>query len=265
MDEGRKPSADALAAAHTVASRVHERDAQVRRLFIERRSIDTTPPLTLMLRGGRGGSVRLRLYLSLLWFAANPPYDVTYPARAWAVLLDLPDAQGAGARRVTAAFTWLAKNKFVELQPRPGMPSEVTLLHESGTDRSYSVPGAIWRTLPDDKARAEHRYVRLSADFWTSGYMAVLSGPAVAMYLVLLAELRAGDAAKQRLWLSPSQADNRYALSQDTRSAGLRELVRAGLIGVERETVRPSDFDFHRQRNVYRLRPPRLKRPARVT
>ena len=142
--------------------------------------------------------------------------------------------------------------------------SEVTLLHESGTNRAYSIPGAIWRTLSDDEARVEHRYVRLSADFWTSGYVAVLSGSAVAMYLVLLAELRAGDAAKQRLWLSPSQADLRYALSEDTRSAGLRELVRAGSAGVERATVRPSAFDFHRQRNVYRLRPRRLQTPARV-
>ncbi len=261
----RVPSPDALAAAETVASRVRDRDAQVRRLFIERDDIGTTPPLALMLRGGRGGSVRLRLYLSLLWFAANPPYDVTYPSRAWAVLLDLADPDAAGARRVAAAFTWLAEHRFIESVPRPGQPSEITLLNESGSGAAYSVPGAAWRTLKDgDVLRAKHRYVRLPSEFWTSGHMAVLSGPAVAMYLILLTEVRQGDVAKQKLWIAPSVADNRFALSEDTRSSGLRELVRSGLVRVERQTVRPSAFDFHRQRNVYRLRPARLDKPARV-
>jgi len=203
---------------------------------------------------------------AVLWFAANPPYDVTYPARAWAVLLDLPDPAGAGARRITAAFTWLAEHKFVEVQARPGMPSEVTLLNESGSGESYSIPGAAWRRLADDdvEQRAPQRYVKLPASFWTSGYMAVLGGPAVAMYLVLLAEVGPGRVSTQRLWLSPGQANLTYVLSEDTRSAGLKELVRAGLVKVEHETVRADTFDFHRQRNVYRLLLKRLDRPARV-
>jgi hypothetical protein len=261
------PSPDALAASAAVAARVRNREAQVRRVFIERKDVTAPTPLVRMLRGGRGGSVRLRLYLSLLWFAANPPYDVTYPARAWAQLLDLRDYENAGARRITDAFTWLAKEGFVEVDPRPGLPSMITVLNESGTKAPYSIPGAMWRTLAADAAPAErdaHRYVRLPATFWTSGWIAVLSAPAIAMYLVLLAELAGDDPAKRRLWLSPREADLRYGISEDTRSTGLRELVDAGLVRVERQTVNPDAFDFRRMRNVYRLRPARLEKPAHL-
>ncbi|HVF74574.1 MAG TPA: hypothetical protein VM938_05955, partial [Acidimicrobiales bacterium] len=75
--------------------------------------------MTTMLRGGRGGAVRLKLYLSFLWFAAAPPHDVTYPARAWASLLGLEDPEARGARRIIDAITWLDAHDFVVVEGRP--------------------------------------------------------------------------------------------------------------------------------------------------
>ena len=69
----RTASVDALDYAEIVARRVHGRAAPVRRLFVERALPDSPPPLATLLRGGRGGEVRLKLYLSILWFAGGPP------------------------------------------------------------------------------------------------------------------------------------------------------------------------------------------------
>jgi len=52
------------------------------------------------------GTVRVKLELTFLWFAANP-HDLAYPARAWATLLGLPDPAGRGARRINEAILWL--------------------------------------------------------------------------------------------------------------------------------------------------------------
>jgi hypothetical protein len=264
----RTPSAETLGAAQAVSRRVNARTAQVRRGFVERTDHTTgaPTPLALMLRGGRGGQVRLKLYLSLLWFAAAYPYDVTYPARAWAALLDLPDVEGAGARRINQAFGWLEKHDFIAVQARPGHPSRVTLLSDLGGGGEYSVPGAEYNKLRGAPApvRDQHRYIQLPATAWTSGWIATLSGPGLAMLLVLLTELGPRDADSTDLWFSPRVADMKYALSEDTRTAGIRELTNAGLVLVRRRPVSTDPFEMRRRRNVYRLRLDRLGSPARV-
>lgn len=267
MGSVRRPSPDSLAAAEAVAKRNRSRAAQVRRLLIERPDVSRPTPLARLLRGGRGGSVRLKLYLSMIWLASAPPHDVAYPARAWATLLDLPDPDKAGARRVNDSVAWLEAHDFVTVETVPGHPNRVTLLDESGTGRRYLVPGAAYNRARQKKADAgqmeRHRYVQLPSDFWTSGWLATLSGPAVAMLLVLLAE-RSSDAADQDLWFSPGVADKRYSLSEDTRSAGLNELRRASLIVVRRKPISNDVFDFRRFRNVYQFDPSALSRPAEV-
>ena len=70
----REPSADALAAARNVQRRLRGRtSAPVRRQFIERSTDGRAAPLATALRGGRGGTVRVKLELTFLWFAAKPP------------------------------------------------------------------------------------------------------------------------------------------------------------------------------------------------
>ena len=263
----RRPSPDALTAAEAVARRSHARATQIRRLFVERADVAELTPLIKMLRGGRGGAVRLKLYLAMLWLASAPPHDVAYPARAWATLLDLEDPEGKGARRVTDALGWLESNDFVSVESRPGHPNRITLLDESGTGRRYRVPGAVYNRSKakgaDPETLTRHRYVQLPASFWTSGWAATLSGPGLTMLLVLVVESSGKDKG-EGLWFSPSNASNRYALSEDTRLTGLAELRRAGLVVARRRVIASDIFDVKRYRNIYYLNLDRLAEKAEV-
>lgn len=254
-------------AAAAVARRVSDRNAQVRRIFVVSQDSGAgPPPMARMLRGGRGGSVRLKLYLSLLWFAANPPYDVTYPARAWAQLLDLPDPEGSGARRISEALAWLRKNQFVRVEQRLGLPSRVVLLDESGSDAPYAVPGAVWRTLTASSPEGErqrNRYIQLPASFWTNGWLQTLDGAAVAMLMIILAEQPAEPSRLRGIWFSPSEATKRYALSPATRTKGVSQLSRAGLVLIDKVAVSDDPFELRRTRNAYRIQTERLNDDAR--
>lgn len=265
-----RASADARAAAGELDSRARSRVAQIRHTFIAKPGPHEPSPLNTLLRGGRGGQVRLKTYLSLLWLSAAQPHDSTYPSRSWATLLDLDDPAGLGARRINDAMKWLEAHHFITIEARPGHPNRVTLLQESGNGDTYSVPGEETRALKE-KGRArvgdpdfdKHRYIQIPPTFWTSGWLAVLTAPAIAMYLVLLAEQGPNEAGIE-LWLSPRLANERYGMSSDTRTAGLDELRRAGLITVRRKAVASGIFDVVRYRNVHTLVPEKLKEPGFV-
>src|SRR5438105_691928 len=62
----REPSEHALRLAETLNHKVKGRAAKIRFDFI-RHEAGALPPLASLLRGGRGGEVRLKLLLSLLW------------------------------------------------------------------------------------------------------------------------------------------------------------------------------------------------------
>lgn len=265
---GSSPLTDAMDAAKEVSERLQGRvrartRAPIRRAFIERVSADDpVPPLAAMLRGGRGGAVRVKLELSILWVAAAAPHEVVAPARAWAVLLGLSDPEGRGARRVQDALRWLEENKFVDIVAKPGQPNVIRLRSETGDDSVYELPGAAYNRLRGDRdAAAVHRYIQIPDQLWRQGWIATLSGAAVAMLLVLYAELGRNKPAETDLWFSPSQAAAQYALSEDTRTKGLRELQSTGLVSVRRQSITPDTFDFRRLRNVYRLHPDRADTP----
>jgi hypothetical protein len=241
-------------AARTLAARVRGREMQVRRIFIARVHPDEPdPPLATMLRGGRGGRVRLLLYLSLLWVGASPPHDVTFPARAWAELLGLDDPPGNGARRIRDALEWLQDNGFVRAVLHPGQPTQVQLRKENGQDERYSVPGAATaKAKKVGKAPSGNDlYVRLPPTFWTEGWIATLSGPAVAMLLILLSER--GARTGTVIWFTPETAKKRFALSDDTRFRGLQELENHELIKIKQQPVGRNSFEFQRRRNTYEL------------
>jgi hypothetical protein len=108
----------------------------------------------------------------------------------------------------------------------------------------------------DPSAAKAHLYIRVPGGLWTQGWMSILSGPAVAMLIVLIYETARSDVAA--VWFSPSLADLRYALSEDTRGKGLLQLEQAGLITVRRRSVAPDGFDYRKVRNVYTLNRDRL-------
>lgn len=70
--------------------------------------------------------------------------------------------------------------------------------------------------------------------------------------------------------MAPRQAQERFALSQDTRTNGLLELEAYGIVDMRRSPVSPGVFDLRRMRNVYNLHleqlevPPGVARPAKV-
>src|SRR5690242_17375576 len=87
--------------------------------FVRNPTVTGNPPLARMIRGGRGGEVRLKLYLTMILVAVRPPYDIkNVPARVWAEMLDLEDPEGLGARRVSDALQWLAQRHFINLTSR---------------------------------------------------------------------------------------------------------------------------------------------------
>lgn len=249
------PSPLALEYARDVSARVRDSAAPVRNGFIERLSpSDADPPLARMLRGGQGGEVRLKLLLSLLWFSRKPPHDTEYPARGWAGLLDLPQPDTNGARRINAAVTWLAERGFVRAVSHRGRPTTVYLNDERGDGKEYTPPFKVIKALKEagTTISRDNYYIGLPHGFWTKGWISVLRAPAVAMLLVMIDESMYKRSPK-KLWHSPRQAWERFALSQDTRSNGLIELEHYGIVSSRRTPIAPGVFDFKRMRNVYDL------------
>jgi len=249
--------------------------AAVRYRFIARQDgSDPSPPMARILRGGggRGGATRLKVYLSLLWLARNRALErpvFSYPARQLAALVGLPHPDGAGTRRVQEALRWLEKEGFAALDRRPGDVTHVHLLDDAGGGGPYRPAGALV-TQAAKRSRSEreqHFYVQLDARFWTEGWVAELSGAAIAMYLACLYEQRGRGG---EIWVSPRMGRERYDLSDETRNKGLRELADQGLLDLARRPVPAASlFDERfRARNVYLVNPMAWakapRRPARA-
>ena len=255
------PSSDALNLAQTMAKRVH-RSAQIRRGFTRRTEQSAPPPpLSNILRSGRGSDVRLKLYLTMVWIAAQPPHSIRGTASAWATLLDLDDPSGKGARQIRSSIRWLGKHQYVSDEGTPGVGMKVTLLSDLGTGDAYSVPGAaITRAKEaDEEPNPIDFYDNLPSGFWTRGWIHVLSGPAIAMLLVML-DVQRGR-SEQDLWLSESVAQERYTLSEETRSKGLAELEAFELVTSAERRFRSNAMEAMRRRKVYRLYFDRLVGP----
>jgi hypothetical protein len=237
--------------------------AAVRYRFITRQEgSQQSPPMARILRGGggRGGATRLKVYLSLLWLARNRNLErpvFAYPAQQLAALIGLPNPGDAGARRVQEALRWLEKEGFVALDRRPGDVTRVHLLDDAGSGEPYRPAGALVTRASkrSQKEREQHFYVQLDARFWTEGWVAELSGAAIAMYLACLYEQRGRDG--EEIWVSPRMGRERYDLSDETRNKGLRELTDQGLLDLARRPVPANSFfdERFRARNVYLVRP----------
>lgn len=242
------PSQDVLGVLRSLVLRSRRRSGvQLPELFVRRTDqSDGAPPLTLLLRGGQGGEVRLKLYLTMLMLAVHPPFDIKepVPARSWAAALGIPDPENRGARRVGDAITWLAEHKFLETERRQGAPGAVRLLHADLSGRPYVRP------------TQRERYITLPLGLWEQGWIARLSGTALALLIVLL-DMQSARTEPQ--WISPAQARRRYDLSPDTWSKALKELTAFDLVTILR---RPQgrEFNHQRMRNAYWVRTDSLHR-----
>lgn len=249
---------DTLARARDTAQQLSERAQRVsvplRAGFVESPSPGQVPPLASLMRGGRGGEVKVKVLLSILWTATAAPYSVRRGARVWAALIGLPDPDGKGAARVNDALRTLTKDKFLRSDRQRGKTAELTLLSELGTGSDYTHPGEAWAAAKDADPRERRRvqrYVKLPVTLWTSGWIAALDGPGLAMLLILLSAARGRD--PEDLWFTPQVAADRYALSETTRARGIAELKRYGLVAVYRTPVVRDQISARRFRNTYTL------------
>ena len=202
--------------------------------FVLAPDINVQPPLARLIHGGRGGSVRLRLYLCVTMMATRAPYDLKSPPTpsAWARLLALPE--DTGARRVSRNLKWLSNEHFIALDPRPGRPASITLLDAGGSGGEYKRP------------REEGRYVGIPVELWTQGWILTLSATALALLFALVEHQGGYDRSRYVM------ADRRlrYGLSPNTWTLARKELEREQLLTVAR-TPMGSDFDYRRMRNTY--------------
>ena len=197
-----------------------------------------------MVRGGRGGEVRLKLFLSMQLIAVQAPHNIVRRPASWASLLALPDPGVGGARRINDAIKWLGANKLIRLEPKQGGPAEVFLLSQLGDGQPYSRPGG--------------RYVNLPVAFWENDWLVTLSAAATAMWLITC-EMQGGKKSEADApWISPALAQERYDLSDDTRSKGTRELAAHGLLTIGR-TKQGEEWAWDRLRNTYWLNKDRLQ------
>lgn len=235
------------------------RDAQVRVAFVEQRgNAKSATPLASLIRGGRGGEVRLKLLLSVLWIAVGEPHTVSMPNRVWAQLLGLEDPETRGSRRVADAFKWLVERKFLDVTREGGAPPVYRLLEETGSGRPYVVPGAaIGLARAKGEEWGHNRYIKVPPQLWTNGWLPALSGAALAMLLVLLTNGR-GD---RETWFTPQIAETRYRLSADTRQRGTSDLTSLGLLVIHRVPVSRTQTSMKRRRNLYELQLERLQAP----
>ena len=242
----------ARAVGEALAARTGRERVQVRSAFVEAQSPTSPPPLTQLLRGGRGGEVKVKLLLSMLFAATAAPYNVNFPARSWAVLLGLPDPETKGAARVNSAIRKLDELGYVRVEKRPGQPSRVFLREETGSKNEYTHPGDVWVAVKDADSRTRRktpRYMQLPVELWTSGWIAALSGPALAMLLILMNSARGKEPSG--LWFSQSVIETRYGLAEATRRKGFDELEAYGLVAVQRARIVRDELSTGRYRNTY--------------
>lgn len=227
--------------------------APVRQNFVVQAAADgPAPPLARLLHGGRGGEVKIKTLLSIIWIAVREPYDVRASAQVWARLIGLADPGGRGAARVNSALRQLVKNEYLRREATVGEASRFFLLEESGTGRPYTPPGRRVVELRSKEADfSEHRYLQVPTQLWTNGWLAELHGPGLAMLLALLAQASGRD--HRDIWFSPGVADERFHLSEETRKRGLDQLAELRLVTIRRRPIARQPWDSTRLRNTYTL------------
>jgi len=261
----RAASESTLEVGRGISGRLGHRGTTVRWGFIQtpRSDDDRTPrkpPLAQLISASKGGAMRTRLYLALLWTmgGGDERHMVNWPARTFAELLDLKDPHRLGERRVREAFRLFERLELLTINAQPGRPSILRLQREDGSGETYTNPGDESRSVDwiFERLPPEHYFVELPSTFWTQGWHVALDGPALAMLLVLLRITNNG--MKKGEFVSPRQRA-RYRLSDDTWSRGVSQLQAYGIVTVKKKPV-GEVWDFKRLRNTFTVERERLDR-----
>ena len=185
------------------------------------------------------------MYLTLAMLATREPRHVRpYPAATYARMLDLDDPDGQGPRRVNQAQRWLRDAGYIQRIENGTHPPLITVLPVAAQEDW----GGRWITVP--------------IELWSNGGIHVLSGRALAVYVVLrdLTGGRSGGAT------ADGRRKRQYGLSDETWARGVRELQAQGLAVTERIVDRPDAFARGQLRVKYELVPDALRRlPAMLS
>lgn len=200
---------------------------------------DPHPPLARVLAGG--GEIRLKVLVTVLMMATEPPHATKVASKDLAAMLGLRDPDGAGARRVNKAIRDLEGMSLVERKPRPGHVPGITVLNPEGAGGAYN------------DLKLSRPYITLPITLWKRGWLISLSGRALAL-LIILREVTGGR-TDNTAWL-PGIRKEQYGLSPDTWTRASRELEEAGLLTVTTEVL--SFQGEPRRRNWYALHLDRL-------
>ena len=195
-----------------------------------------SPMLSRLLGRGRGGEVRLRLYLTLKMQASASPFGL--PGRTSKSLAGLMNLSAAtGPRRVTDALTWLEENKLLRKTPVRGKAAALTLLNPDGSGDP----------LTD---RKERRYVTLPIELWSMGWIFKMNGRSLAVYIALK-ELTGGKSRDDAYM--PGDRKREYGMSDDTWTRATKELRDLGILTTWFKNI--GDDEHHvRHRQHYALR-----------
>ncbi len=209
--------------------------------FVRSLTDGTAPPLAQLIKGGRGGEVRLKIYLCITMMATAKPYDMRQPPtpQTWARMLALPPS--TGPRRITSNLKWLRDNGFIHLEPRPGNTPSIKLL-------SLEHPA-----LPYVRASTQGRYLGIPIEFWTRGWILHLSATGIAVLFALL-EAQGGHTSPR--YLTKERRES-YGFSHNTWTEARKELERNKILTVKR-APQGSDFDYRRLRNTHWINESRL-------
>ena len=167
----------------------------------------------------------LDLYLLLHALASRDPWDVALSARVWARLVGAGE-NASGTTLVSRQWSWLEEQRLVRTS-RAGRTRRIFLLHEDGSGRPYTHPGAASADGP-----AEGDYFQLPYAYWRGGWDARLS---LAGKLVLLIACSLRDP----FILPLEHAAKWYGLSANRLHRGLSELRAVGLLDMK-VTSRPA-------------------------
>ncbi|GAA1915973.1 hypothetical protein GCM10009716_26580 [Streptomyces sodiiphilus] len=202
--------------------------------FVRSQADGAQPPLARLIQGGRGGEVRLKLYLCITMMATAEPHDIRRPPvpYAWARMLALPPE--TGPRRVTNNLKWLSRNGFIELEARRGSTPAIKLVSLEAPD------------LPYVRASTQGRYIGIPLEFWRNGWILRLSPTGIALLFTLLESQGGYEEAR---YVTSERRDT-YGLSHNTWTKGRKELEQYGFLTVKR-TPQGTDFDYRRLRNSY--------------
>ena len=253
--------------ARLLGSAARRKTTPVRKAFVRTDDPGKTPPLAqIVSTRGRGGAVPLKVYLALLRRSSSPPFDTRLSARRWASLLDLDSPNERGARRVNDATRRLEDLGLIRVEAARGEASVITILCEDGSGDRYTLPS----TPPSRSRRSRQRttrsneglYLQVPDRLW-QGYIQQMSGPALTMLLILLAEPASKD---EGMWWSVEKFPDWYKISSSMRAKGTRELVALGLVQVRKKMLDTprghNDDERDRVRNLYTLTGPALSDPT---